>query len=119
VRGGDGLRAGGEQPVTACTSLGHVLEIVEHACGFLRIHGSGMYTESSSKLKHRGVEASVLFYIKGLPSAKRAKWVLPLLWSVASILQRRGWPAVVKGGKLYMPIRTGMLARIDFAAARH
>jgi hypothetical protein len=105
-----------------------LVALVERECAFLRLTGEkACYEETTHLRRQRGVERCVVFYCKGLPWAKRAKWLLPLLWSVAAVLRARGVFTKVQSGELYaqMPGAQGepadgsRLVRLDFAAARN
>lgn len=94
---------------------------VEKDCRFLRISGRDFYDEENQLRRKRGVVKSIVFYIKGLPWAKRARWLMPLLWSVASVLKARGCTTRVQAGELYVQLsgmREEEYVRVDFAAAR-
>lgn len=91
--------------------------LVERECRFLRIHGHQVHTKVSKRAGRRGITTTLRFYIHNLPSAKRAKWLLPLLRAVAALLQRYGCAAMVRGGELYAPLSAGVFVRIDFAPA--
>lgn len=104
---------------TSCkASISLVAELVEHECGFLRLRGYKLHPEMSKRAKQRNVVATLRFYVEGLPRQKRAKWLLPLRWCVAPVLQRRNCAAAVQGGELYAPLEGGAYVRFDFAAAR-
>lgn len=99
-------------------SARQILELVQHECAFLRIRGHGLRIE---KHRQRSVAATLCIFVQGLPWSKRAKWLLPLLWSVSAVLQRCGCAARVRGGVLRAPLDDvdgGETLRIDFAAAR-
>lgn len=94
---------------------------VEKDCSFLRISGRDYYDEENQLRRKRGVVKSIVFYIRGLPWAKRARWLMPLLWSVASVLKARGCTTRVQAGELYVQLsgmRNEEYVRVDFAAAR-
>lgn len=98
--------------------------IVERECSFLRLAGHAIYDESSNLRRRRGVSKCVVFYCRGLPWAKRAKWLLPLLWSVAAVLKNAGCTTKVQAGELYVQLpstsvcRSGCdFLRLDFGAA--
>jgi hypothetical protein len=94
---------------------------IERDCSFLRIAGRDYYDEQNQLRRKRGVVKSIVFYIRGLPWAKRARWLMPLLWSVASVLKARGCTSRVQAGELYVQLPgmcTEDFIRIDFAAAR-
>lgn len=96
----------------------HCAAVVERECGFLRLRGHTVHLETHAKAKRRGVVAVVRFYVRGLPWAKRAKWLQPLLWSVMAVLQSRDFAVAVRGGNLYMGVSADGSVRMDFAAAR-
>lgn len=105
-----------------------LVALVEQECAFLRLVGEKMsYEETTHLRRQRGVERCVVFYCKGLPWAKRAKWLLPLLWSVAAVLRSKGVFTKVQSGELYAqmpgaqgePASGSRLVRLDFAAARN
>jgi len=90
--------------------------LVDRDCGFLRIRSHTIHADC--KAGRRSNEATLRFFIQGLPFAKRAKWVQPLLWSVTAVLARSNVKATVKGGELMAVLANGLSIRIDFAAAR-
>jgi hypothetical protein len=97
--------------------------LVERECAFLRLTDKVFYEETTPVRKQRGVVKCAVFYCRGLPWAKRSKWLLPLLWSVAAVLKTRGCNARVQSGELYAQLpgsdeTNGNLIRLDFAAAR-
>lgn len=95
--------------------------LIERDCSFLKIAGRDYYDEQNQLRRKRGVVKSLVFFIKGLPWAKRARWLMPLLWSVSSVLKARGCGTRVQAGELYVQL-PGMCSeefvRVDFAAAR-
>jgi hypothetical protein len=101
-----------------------IMALVERECAFLRTAGMDIYDESNVVRRRRGVVQCVVFYVRGLPWAKRARWLLPLLWSVAAVLNLKGCVAKVQAGELYaqLPSTRGpgrsSSVRLDFAAAR-
>lgn len=105
--------------VAACSrSAEELAALVKRDCGFLRIRAHAVQAETTSKLGRRSAAATLRFFIHGLPWAKRAKWLQPLLWSVASVLTRAGTEATVKGGELIASPKANVAVRIDFTAAR-
>lgn len=102
-------------PCTECA----LRDLVEHECSFLRIQGHKLHTKVSKRAGRRGIKTTLRFYVHNLPSAKRAKWLLPLLRAVAALLQPHGCAAMVRGGELYAPVSAGIFVRIDFAPAQH
>lgn len=93
---------------------------VRLACPFLRLAGRGLYEERNLHRRKRGVAKCAVFYVYGLPWTKRARWLLPLLWAVASVLKLRGCTAKVQARELYVqvPGPGRGYVRVDFAAAR-
>jgi hypothetical protein len=96
--------------------------LVERDCAFLRLAGHQVYDETSHLRRRRGVSKCVVFYCRGLPWAKRAKWLLPLLWSVAAVLKARGCTCKVQAGELYAQLPSARksgtaFVRVDFGAA--
>jgi len=89
--------------------------LVKECCGFLRIRSHALQTES--KVGRQSAVATLRFFTQGLPWAKRAKWVQPLLWSITAMLARSGVKATVKGGELMVCLASGLVVRVDFAAA--
>lgn len=95
--------------------------LVESKCSFLRLMGQEFYNEVNEVRRKRGVVKCVVFYVRGLPWAKRAKWLLPLLWAVAKVLNAQGCTTKVQAGEMYAQLpgaRGHDLVRLDFAAAR-
>jgi len=112
------LGPGPAPPPRFGTPVESLAELVHRECGFLRIRGHGLRAETSTKAKKRGIAATICFYVRGLPWVKRTKWLMPLFWSVAPVLQRCGCTTMVQGGELYVSPGSGAMVRIDFAAAR-
>ena len=108
------------------------MDAVERGCGFMRLNGHGLHAYSSEKARRRGMAMNVRFYVRGLPSAKRAKWQQPLYWSAAAVLQSLGLDVRMQGGELYVPVRrgrpgmgprvesgeVGIVIRLEFVAGR-
>jgi hypothetical protein len=97
--------------------------LVAQECGFLRMVNQEFYEETSRVRKQRGVVKCVVFHCRGLPWAKRSKWLQPLLWSVAAVLKLRGCSTRMQSGELYAQLPGAAtpgcnLIRLDFAAAR-
>jgi hypothetical protein len=93
--------------------------LVVRECSFLRVTGFGLHEESNRVRRQRGAAKCVMLYVKSLPWAKRAKWLHPLLRSVAALLQAKGCATKMQGGELYAKLGSSRnLARLDFAAAR-
>jgi len=105
-------------PEESLASAHRCAALVERECGFLRLRGYWLNPETRMRAKRRGVVAMIRFYVQGLPWAKRAKWLQPLLWSVVAVLQRHACAITVRGGDLYVGLDTGGSVRVDFAAAR-
>jgi len=83
-------------------------------CGFLRIVGS-----SYRPFPVRGKSAcsgSLMFYVAGLPWARRARWVVPLRLGVAKVLESCGYRTQMVVGVLYVSDPEGSYrVRISFA----
>jgi hypothetical protein len=97
--------------------------LVESKCSFLRLVGHDIYSEVNEVRRKRGVVKCMVFYVRCLPWAKRAKWLLPLLWAVAKVLNAQGCTTKVQAGELYAQLPgegncDSNFVRIDFAAAR-
>lgn len=105
-------------PVECYASAHRCASLIEKECGFLRLRGYWLNPETDRKARRRGVVAVVRFYVHGLPWAKRARWLQPLLWSVVVVLQRHGQEATVRGGDMHVALDVGGSVRVDFAAAR-
>lgn len=85
---------------------------------FLRVHGSS-YRDARllepQQADRRSCEGSLMLFIAGLPWAKRARWLVPLRWTVAMVLQKKGVMATVISGKLYVTDdSTRITLHIDF-----
>jgi hypothetical protein len=97
-------------------------ELVAQECKFLRLTGQEFYEETSRVRLQRGVVKCIVFHCRGLPWAKRSKWLQPLLWSVAAVLKMHGCSCKMQSGELYAQLPAGGpgsdLIRLDFAAAR-
>jgi hypothetical protein len=105
-----------EEEQLAAEELG---SLVVRECSFLRVTGFGLHEESNRIRRQRGAAKCVMLYVKSLPWAKRAKWLHPLLRSVAALLQAKGCATKMQGGELYAKLESSRnLARLDFAAAR-
>jgi hypothetical protein len=98
-----------------------IASVIERELAFLRLAGHAIYDETNHIRRRRGVTQCVVFYCRGLPWAKRAKWLLPLLWSVAAVLKAQGCTCKVQAGELYaQPPSAGPgsnFIRLDFGAA--
>jgi len=95
--------------------------LVKECCGFLRIRSHALQMES--KVGRRSSVATIRFFTQGLPCLQEAarsgaKWVQPLLWSITAMLARSGVKDTVKGGDLMVCLASGLVVRVDFAAAR-
>jgi len=91
-------------------------QLVERECAFMRISGHSVQTSSTAR--KCAAACTLRFFVHGLPWAKRAKWLQPLLWSVSAVLARHGVEAGMKGGELVAITDSGAAVRIDFVAAR-
>lgn len=97
--------------------------LLERECGFLRLQGHSFQVEACPKARRKGTTAVLRVWVRGLPLAKRAKWLLPLRRSVARLLQKEGVAAVLEGGELYVIIQDGengrtLRVRIDLHGCR-
>jgi len=110
--------ADAERAAACARSAEELAVLVKRDCSFLRIRAHAVQSETTAKLGRRSAAATLRFFIHGLPWAKRAKWLQPLLWSVASVLSRAGTEATVKGGELIASPAGNVAVRIDFTAAR-
>lgn len=112
--------AGGEAEEEAWRAAGDKLaRLVLKECAFMRFRGFWLHAEKSGRARRRGVAGILRFYVHGLPWAKRAKWLQPLLWTVMAVLEKHRLAATMQGGQLYAPLEgLGALVRVDFAAAR-
>jgi hypothetical protein len=100
-------------------ALQSISDLVERQCAFLRLNGHTMHMENATRMRSRGVVATLRFYAYGLPWPKRAKWVQPLCRSVAAILRHNGCEAKMLGGELQVTLNgEGSAVRVDFSAAR-
>jgi len=91
---------------------------VERGCGFLKLNGHAIHAHSSERARRQGMAVNLRFYVRGLPSAKRAKWQQPLYWSVATVLQRLGLDLRMQGGELHLPVQEDIFIRLEFVAGR-
>jgi hypothetical protein len=109
----------GAEDMNACkgTAL-RIVGAVERECAFLRLNGHVVHAQPSDKARRQGMAMNLRFYVRGLPSAKRAKWQQPLCWSVAAVLQRVGLPVQMRGGELYGAVREGVYVRLEFVSGR-
>jgi hypothetical protein len=82
------------------------------SCGFLRIQGS-----SYRPVRCRsGCTGSLIFYVAGLPWARRAKWVVPLRLSVSKVLEGCGYCTTMHMGVLYVvDPESSLKVRVGFA----
>lgn len=103
-------------------AIAQLASIVEEACAFLRIQGHSLHTDLVASRRRSAASAPVAtlrFFVRGLPWAKRARWVQPLLWSVVPSLQKRGVMVNMKGGDLTATLNGGtQVVRLDFSSAR-
>jgi hypothetical protein len=106
--------------------VAEVATVVAQECSFLRLASQEFYDETSRVRLQRGVVKCIVFHCRGLPWAKRSKWLQPLLWSVAAVLKMQGCSCKMQSGELYVQLPgaaeaaslTSNLVRLDFAAAR-
>jgi hypothetical protein len=97
----------------------NIRQSVLKECGFLRIEGSSYRPSTGyTKDEQAGSQGCLMFFISGLPWAKRAKWLVPLRWTVGQVLQFRGLHAEVVAGSLYLTDDDGVKVRVDFLPAR-
>lgn len=113
-----------EEAVDDMDAARELADVVARDCAFLRLTDQVIYDETSHVRRRRGVTKCVLFHCRGLPWAKRAKWLLPLLWSVAAVLRRKGCTTKVQAGELYAQLPSAcsespQLVRLDFGAAHN
>lgn len=102
-----------------CIEATHeVVKLVEDECSFLRIHGYGLRPATSERAKRLKIAAALVFYVHGLPWAKRAKWQHPLLWLVAAVLRCRGCPVEMSSGVMYTVIK-GCIDFLTHAMGMH
>jgi hypothetical protein len=81
-----------------------LVALVQRECGFLRITRPDIHEELTPARRQRGVVKSVVWFCRGLPWAKRAKWLKPLLSSVGAVLKMRGCNVRVQAGELYVQL---------------
>lgn len=83
-------------------------------CGFLRLVDS-----SYRPFPNRGksdCSGSLMFYVAGLPWARRARWVVPLRLGVSKVLESCGYRTQMSVGVLYVSDPEGSYrVRISFA----
>lgn len=107
------------EAATACKDRARELvSAVERGCGFLKLNGHAVHAHSSDRARRQGMAVNLRFYVRGLPSAKRAKWQQPLYWSVATVLRRLGIDLRMQGGELHLPVQKDIFIRLEFVAGR-
>lgn len=107
------------QQICASTSASKVAELVMSECQFLRIQEYRVLPDISKKAMRRNSSWTLRFYVCGVPSQKRARWLQPLFVSVAAMLRRRGCTTRVQGCEFFVSLEHDREAiRIDFAASR-
>lgn len=96
------------------------MQAVEQECGFLKIQSYVLDTDSQSLSgQSEGVSSCLRFFVTGLPWDKSAKWLRPLLISVAVMVKKRGFHVAAEGDRLLVSLDAGIRVSLDFAAARH
>lgn len=84
-------------------------------CAFLRFAGD-TYKTFPSPSSMSGCTGSFMFYVWGLPWARRARWVVPLRMSVAKVLECSGYRTQMCAGVLYVSDEAeSFKIRISFA----
>lgn len=100
-------------------------------CAFLRISGSsyrstpdGMPSRSASCRSlpdgKIGATGSLMFFVSGLPWARRAKWLVPLRLCVSKVFEACGYSVFISLGQLYVKdarSRWNYMVKVDFAPA--
>lgn len=98
--------------------------LIKHECRFLQITSCTLVAlapRGSKRSASGGTTQCLRVCVSGLPALKRHKWQQPLAWSVASVLQRVGCPAIVRRGELFAPLTAdddSELVRVDLCAPR-
>jgi len=110
------LELEGESELDGVVAAEALAQLVERECAFMRISGHSVQTANTAR--KCAAACTLRFFVHGLPWAKRAKWLQPLLWSVSAVLARHGVEAGMKGGELVATTDSGAAVRIDFVAAR-
>lgn len=98
-----------------------LVQAVEGSCGWLRLNGHCLRIHDEDAQTHaRRLDAwgTLRFHVRGLPTMRRAKWVQPLLRSVAVQLRGLGHDVYIRHGELFAPTGDGTVLRIDLAASR-
>jgi len=110
----DGSSEPTDGPDAVWCSCEDLRQAILDKCGFLRIVGS-----SYRPFLVRGkpdCSGSLMFYVAGLPWARRARWVVPLRMGVAKVLESCGYLTQMSVGVLYVSDPEGSyVVRISFA----
>ncbi|CAK0799931.1 unnamed protein product, partial [Prorocentrum cordatum] len=112
------LHSSAERRVVAARAL---VQALEGACGwlrlnghFLRLHDGGLHNR-----KGRAVAVGTLrFHVRGLPTARRAKWVMPLILAIVPLLKDRGHDVFIQTRELFATMEDGALIKIELCASR-
>merc|ERR1740121_2456389 len=110
----------------SCAEESKLAALVTRECGFSEITGCTLMqlAPRSSKSKRAspgGVTQCLRVCVVGLPQLKRHKWQQPLLLSVASVLEGKGCPALIRRGELFASLDAtegGEMVRVDICAPR-
>jgi len=118
-----------ELVVSACSSDASTAappplwELIKQEFRWLRIEGyvlhEGPWRSGKTKNCCHGDAKGLRILVQGLPTSKRARWVRPMMWMLASVLRRCGCHAVVNSlGLLVQCPVTGCPFIVEFSAAR-
>lgn len=98
------------------------VNMIKQECGFLCIHRFVLHERRKPNRHGRGrevVEPCLRVIVRGLPLVKRSRWLLPMSFMVATILQRRGCTCHVKKDSLYVQCPDGDSMRVEFSPVRN
>jgi hypothetical protein len=101
-----------------------LIAMIQRECGFLRITRKDVHEEVSPSRRQRGVIKSVVWFCRGLPWAKRAKWLKPLMLSVGAVLKMKGCTIRLQAGELCVQLPGASspdcnFIRLDFLREGH
>jgi hypothetical protein len=94
-------------------------QAVEGSCGWLRLNGHSLrFHDEDDNTRRSDAWGTLRFHVRGLPTMRRAKWIQPLLRSVAVQLRGCGYDVCIRHGELFAPTEDGAFLRIDLTASR-
>jgi len=107
---------GSSEPDAAWAACEALRQAILDKCGFLRIVGSSYRPSPIRSCGKPACSGCLMFYVAGLPWARRARWVVPLRLGVAQVLESCGYRTQMSVGVLYVSDpESSYNVRISFA----